>query len=260
MNHFNPKLINIFSMLSIVLLTCWNGSMVDSTSKDKRLDVNFYGTLNGESVEDISISGKYKDIFVYKPIKTDTKSAMKESVDQSANSTAQLNPSIDKTALNLDDVAEIKLKHPDSPTEHEIKINNKKYVEINVKLINDSTHEYMIESEREISALTIDKGPNNNQPIMSKRTVKMPALKTLIIKGKKAAQDMNQSRMQRENADTDKITIANNIEKDLDQIQQAVDNLPQHDSSQYEKFKSSIVSLLRSLRNHLQKMLNMIKN
>jgi hypothetical protein len=260
MKHFNSKSIGIFSIVAIVLLTCWNGSMVDSGSKDKRPDVNFYGTLNGEQVEDILIGGKYNEIPVYKLIESENKSTMKESVDQSKSSMAEKSPTSDQTKLNLDDVASIALKYPETPTAKEITINTKKYVTINVMLINSSMHEYMVEAERTINALAIDKGPNNDQPILSKRVVKMSALKNLIIKGRKAAQDMNQSRMRKENEDTDKITLANNIEKDLDQIAQEVDNLPQHDPSQYEKFKSSIVKLLRSLRDQLQKMLNMIKN
>ncbi len=252
----NFKSINIFSITGLVLLTCWNGSMVNSGSKDKRLDVNFYGTLNDKSVEDISINGKYKDIFVYASIEPTPKLA--ESAAQS--SMAEPSPTTDKIALNLENVAEITLKHPKNPIEHEIKINNKKYIEIMVKLINGSHHTYMIESDREISALIIDKGPNNNHTILSKEIVKMPALKKLTIKSEKAAEDVNESRIKKENHDTDKITLATNIENDLDQIAQAVDNLPKHDASQYEKFKDTIASLLRSLRNQLQKMLNLIKN
>ena len=260
MKQFNSKSIGIVFITTMVLLTCWNGSMVDSNSKDKRPDVNFYGTLNGESVEDILIGGKYNEISVYKMIEPEKKSMMKESVDQSKSSMAEKSPTSDQTKLNLDDVASIALKYPETPTAKEIEINNKKYVAINVTLINNSMHEYMVEAERNISALAIDKGPNNNQPILSKRVVKMSALKNVIIKGKKAAEDMNQSRIREEEKNTDKITIANNIKKDLDQIEQEVDNLPKHDPTQYEKFKNTIISLLRSLRDQLQKMLHMIKN
>lgn len=260
MKHLHLKSMSTLSIISLVLLTCWNGSMVDSGSKDKRPDVNFYGKLNDESVEDILIGGKYNEIPVYKLIDAEQKSTMKESVDQSKSSMAEKSPTSDQTKLNLDDVASIALKYPETPTAKEVSINNKKYVIIHIQLINDSIHEYMVEAERNITALAIDKGPNNNQPILSKRVVKMSALKSLVIKGRKAAEDMNQSRMRKENEDTDKITLANNIEKDLDQIAQEVDNLPKHDPSQYEKFKSSMISLLRSLRNQLQKMLNMIKN
>ncbi|MBP6892377.1 hypothetical protein KBB68_02230 [Candidatus Babeliales bacterium] len=260
MKHFNSKSIGIFSITTIVLFTCWNGSMVDSNSKEKRSDVNFYGNLNDEAVEDILISGKYNEIPVYKLIASEKKSSSKDSVDQSKSSMAEKSPTSDQTKLNLDDIANITLKYLETPTAKEIEINTKKYVVINVTLINGSVHEYMIEAERPINALAIDKGPSNNQPILNKRIIKMSALKNLTIKGRKAAQDINQSRMREEMQNTDKITLTQNIEKDLDQIQQEVDNLPQHDPSQYEKFKISIVKLLRSLRDQLQKMLHMIKN
>ncbi len=260
MKNGNSQSIGLFSIITIVLITCWNGSMVDSDKKDKRPDVNFYGKLNDESVEDILIGGKYNEIAVYKLIESEKKSTMKDSIDQTKSSMSEKSPTSDQTKLNLNDIAIIKLKYPETPTAKEIEINNKKYVVITVVLINNSNHEYMIEAERSVTALAIDKGPNNDLPILSKRVIKMSALKILEIKGKKAAQDLNQSRMREEIHDTDKVQIANNIENDLDQIQQAVDNLPKNDPSQYEKFKNSIIKLLRSLRDQLQKMLHMIKN
>lgn len=265
MKRGNPKSINILSILTIVILTCWNGSMIDSNTKDKRPDVNFYGTLQDHqsitNVEDILIGGKYKQIPVYQEIDLTKKSTMKESVDQVKSSSKEIDPKQNKTLLDLDEVASIALKYPDQPIEHEVTINNTKYIEIIVTSINNSKQTFLVESSRDLSCLKIDKGPEQNKkPVLEERKLNMIHVKNLIIKGKKAAQDMNQSRMRDEMESSDKVEIAKNIEESLDQIEKNVKNLPHDDPSQFEKFKDSIISLLRSLRDQLQKMLHMIKN
>ncbi|OGB86351.1 hypothetical protein A3J41_00780 [candidate division TM6 bacterium RIFCSPHIGHO2_12_FULL_38_8] len=265
MKLISAKSIKIIALTSIIFLTCWNGSMVDSNSKDKRPDVNFYGILQDHKsttkVEDILIGGKYKQIPVYQEVHQVAKSDVKTSVDQSSSKSAEMDPKQNKTLLDLDEVASITLKYPDNPIEHEIKINNTKYVEILVTSINNSTQTYLIESSRDLSCLKIDQGPEQNQkPVLEERKLNMIHVKNLEIKGKKSAQDVNQSKARDDMANTDKVEIALKIENDLDQIEKNVKNLPQHDPSQYEKFKQSIIALLRSLRDQLQKMLHMIKN
>ena len=43
-------------------------------------------------------------------------------------------------------------------------------------------------------------------------------------------------------------------------MEEKVKNLPKQNPSQYESFKNSMLTLLRGLREQLQKMLNMLKN
>lgn len=255
------KLIQVFSILTAILCTSWNGSMVDTNSKDKRPDVNFYGTLQDHkstaNIEDILIGGKYKQIPVYQTVLPYEKS----STPTEKNKTLQMDPKQNKTFLDLDEISSIALKYPDQPIEHELIINGSKYVEILVTSINGSIQTYLIESSRDLSCLQIEQGIEKNQkPVQEERKLNMTHVRNLIIKGKKAAQDVNQSRMRNEMVSTDKVEIAKNIEESLDQIEKNVKNLPHDDPSQYEKFKHSMISILRSLRDQLQKMLNMIKN
>jgi hypothetical protein len=264
MKHASPNSKLTLSITALVFFTSWNGSVVDSNNKDKRPDVNFYGTLQDHSnkiisIEDILINGKYKQIPVYQIIDERTASKTKTSVDQSK--AIEMDPKQNKTLLDLNDIASIALKHPDKPIEHEIEINNHKYIEIMVTLINGSVQNYLIESSRDLSCLKVDQGQEaNTKPIFEERKLNMIHVKNLIIKGKKSAQDINSSRMRDEMNSSDKVEIAKNTEEILDQIEKNVKDLPENDPSQYEKFKKTIVSLLRSLRDQLQKMLSMIKN
>lgn len=262
------------SLITLILVTCWNGSMVDSNSKDKRLDVNFYGTLQDHSDtiingEDFAIGEKYKQIAVYPVPKSIETAAAATSSSSSGVATAskplEIDPKSNKILLDLNDIATIEPKYPDHPIEHEIEINKNKYVEIIVTLINGSKQNYLIESSRELSCLKVDKGTDQNtKPILEKRKLTMIHVKKLTVKGKKAAEDINESQIRKDMENSDKVEIAKNTEEILDQIQTKVEDLSKDatikNDSQYENFKQSIISLLRSLRNQLQKMLSMIKS
>lgn len=261
------------SVTILTLITCWNGSVVDSNSKDKRLDVNFYGTLQDHSDtiingEDFAIGDKYKQIAVYpvpKTIETTATSTSSSSRTTTATKPLEMDPKTNKVLIDLHDIASIEPRYPDKPIEHEIEINKNKYIEIVVTLINGSKQNYLIESSRELSCFKVDHGlDKNTKPILTKHKLNMIHVKNLTIKGKKAAEDVNESRIRKDMENSDKVEIAKNTEEILDQIQTKVEDLSsnetlQHDS-QYERFKQSIISLLRSLRDQLQKMLSMIKS
>lgn len=251
----------LFICAFLLVFLSWNGSMVDNSKPNKRPDVNFYGTLTDHAstckVEDILVGGKYEQIAVYQPIK-EAKTALEKTKDTGATP-IEIDPKQNKILLDLHEITSISLKYPDKPIDHELLINNRKYVEIEVTSITGSKNEYIIESSREISCLKIDKGPNHDQqPITEERKINIIHVKELHITGFKSAQDTTKS-YSRDTTISEKTEIATSTEKILDQIEEKVNNLPKEDS-QYTKFKESLLSLLRSLRDQLQKMLSMIKN
>ncbi len=249
---------NLFFYACMLIITCWNGSMVDSGGKDKRPDVNFYGQLQDHSstcsVEDILIGGKYEQIPVYQLLQ-----AAKSSPEPSP-SDLKLDPKQNKTFLDLNEISSISLLHPDRPTTHELTINNKKYVEIEIVTITGSKQIYLVESTRELSCIKIDKGPSEDQkPIQEERKLNMIHVKQLLIKGRKSSQD-KKNKESEDSSISDKSKLAQGTEQILDQIEKKVNNLPKEDPSNYEQFKESLLSMLKALRNQLQKILNMIKS
>jgi hypothetical protein len=242
----------------LTVLTCWNGSVVESNSKDKRPDVNFYGTLLDHAskapaqVENILIGGKYKNITFYAD----------ESVE--SNKTADgkiMDPKQNKTIMDLEEIEKIELAFPDKPIEHERTINSSKFSVIKVTSINGSSKNYLVESSRDLTCTVSDKGSDSKStPIYQERKLNMIHVKSLIIKGKKSAQDVSVSRIAKDEHSSDKVELATSTEKILDEIEEKVNDLPKSDPSQYEKFKQSMISLLRSLREQLQKMLALIKS
>jgi hypothetical protein len=242
-----------------IIFTSWNGSMVEtSKDKDKRPDINFYGELTDHSttcqVEDILIGGKYEQVSFYSSIKLEAKSA-----DENKKA-IEVDPKQNKVFVDLQEISVIQLKHPDRPIEHEININNKKYVEIEVTSITGSKNDYIVESNREISCKKIDKGPEGDQkPVFEERKLNMIHVKKLLISGYKSNPDKTKS-ASRDTTVSEKSEVSSKTEKILDQIAEKVNNLPKEDPSNYEKVKDSLLSLLRSLRNQLQKLLDMIKS
>lgn len=242
-----------------VIFTSWNGSLVEtSKDKEKRPDINFYGELTDHyttnKVEDILIGDKYEQIPFYSPIKLEQKPA------DETKKTIEIDPKQNRVLVDLQEVSLIQLKHPEHPIEHEITINNKKYVEVEVTSITGSKNDYLIESNREISCKKIDKGPEGDQkPVLEERKLNMVHLKKLLINGYKSNPDKTKS-ASRDTTVSEKSEISGKTEKILDQIEEKVNNLPKEDPSNYEKIKDSLLSLLRSLRNQLQKLLDMIKS
>ena len=240
---------------------CWNGSTLDSNSKDNRPDTNFYGNIEDHNskfdAEDILIGGKYEQIPVYQTIKD-----YKKPTERDAGSKSDIDPKQNRSFLDLHEITSIELVHADRPIASEIEINNRKYVEILVTLINGNKQNYLVESSREVSCLKIDKGSQENKnPIFEQRKLNMIHIKNLMIKGFKSAKDTKHTPRDRDDSfDIKKIDVASATEKTLDQMEEKVKNLQQEDPSSYEKFKSSMLSLLKSLRQQLQTMLNMLKN
>jgi len=266
---FLNKKITFFTAITII--TCWNGSMVDTNSKDKRPDMNFYGyledhTLKEAKVEDILIGGKYEQIHVYQLLDHKVKDLLNKNKQTDLDNTSKetikdLDPRQNKVLIDLQEVSYIELKYPDRPVENEININNKKYVEITIGNITGTKNDYMIESNREVTCKKIDKGPQEDQkPVFEERKLNMIHVRKLVISGYKSNPDKIKSSARDAATESDKTKISSDTEKILDEMEQKVNNLPKEDPSNYQKVKDSLVSLLRSLRNQLQKLLDMIKN
>ncbi len=264
---FNQK---ITCLAAITIITSWNGSMVETNTKDKRPDMNFYGhledhTLKETKIEDILIGGKYEQIPVYQLLDDKTKDLVTKNTQADLDTKSKeviknLDPRQNKVLIDLQEVSSIELKYPDRPVEHEININNKKYIEIIVGNITGTKNDYMIESNREVTCKKIDKGPQEDQkPVFEERKLNMIHVRKLIISGYKSNPDKIKS-SSRDAAESDKTKISSDTEKILDEMEQKVNNLPKEDPSNYKKVKDSLVSLLRSLRGQLQKLLDMIKN
>lgn len=249
----------LFLCSAIVILTCWNGSMVDTKGKDKRPDINFWGELEDHKekckVEDILIGGKYEQIPVYQTV-----SDVKKSNEKPKESGIEIDPKQNKIFLDLNQIASISLLHPDRPIEHELSINNRKYTEIVVRTITGSQQTYLVESSREISCLKIEQGPKGDQKaIQEERKLNIIHVKNLWIKGYKSHKE-NITTNSSDSSISEKTKVSESTEQILDQIEKKVNNLPKEDPSNYDKLKESLLSLLRALRDQLQKMLSMIRN
>ncbi len=87
----------------------------------------------------------------------------------------------------------------------------------------------------------------------------MVHVKNLTIKGYKSTTDAKKvSSSEKESKDS--YEVKQSTEKILDQMEEKVNNLSKEDPSNYEKVKQNLLSLLRSLRDQLQKLLAMIKS
>lgn len=258
--------------LALVLFFCWNGTLVDSNSKSKLPDVNFYGTIEDHTrtfdAEYIIIDRRYEDIpvYPYQSLKKLKKRITEESTkEHESNKKEDIDPTQNKALLKLDEIKSIELQHPDHPTSSTIEINQKNYVEIIVTSINGSKNNYLIESSRKVTCKEIDKGPHGTkQGVLIDRELNMIHIKKLTIKGYKSANDADEKKAikgssDNNNKENQKKEISNHTENLLDQIEENVKNLSQDNPSAFEKIKGNIISLLKSLREQLQKMLDMLQ-
>lgn len=256
---------SFLSMIVITVLSCFNGSMVDSTTDThKRPDVNFYGMIEDHhktfAAEDILIGGKYEVIPVYQPV-------VKKIQQSSDEKTKHIDPKQNKALLDLKEIISIELKHLEHPTASQVSINNRDYVEIIVTSINNTKKNYLIESSRKVTCKEIDKGPQgSHKELLEERELNMIHLKKLIIDGYKSVREEPVKRSYDAHGQTttrvqseSKQEVANNTGKIIDQIEKNVQQLSHESPSTLEAMKSSLLSMLKALREQLQKMLNMLQ-
>ena len=252
----------------LTILFCYNASMVttnNSSETSTEPDINFYGTLEDHvhttEVESILIDGRYKDIPVYQQVTSPVQS------DATAIPTQEIDPKQNKTLINLEDIKSISLEHPNNPTASSIKVNNRVYVQIIIESLHGTKKKYLVESGRKITCKEIDKSAEiQEKPTLHTRNINFIHVKNLTINGFKSNQPYKVREVGPINKESEKPTL--NQEKNkfkydaaelLNSIEENVKNLPMDNPSAFETMRSTILVLLKSLRDQLQKFLDMIK-
>ena len=265
-NHSNKM--HIWALALSSLFCCWNGSMVttSSTEVSTQPDVNFHGTLEDHAhtapVESILIGGKYENIPVYQQIAAKPLSA------EALAKEDEIDPKQNKILINLQDVKSIALQHPNNPTASSIKVNNKIYIQIIVESLHGTKKHYLVESTRKITCKEIDKSAEiaDDKQTLQTRDLNFVHVKKLTIKGYKSNNPYQAPAMSPLSKESEKPTVAhekkefkNNAADLLNAIEENVKNLPMDNPTAFETMRSTILILLKSLRDQLQKFLDMIK-
>ena len=266
--------IYIWTITLSALLTCWNGSVVNTNSTDTTSttpDINFYGTLEDHittaPVESILIGGRYESIPVYQ----------QAALTKEQDSVTAPDPKQNKTLINLQDIKSIALAHPENPTASSIKVNNKIYIQIIVESLHGTKKHYLVESMRKISCKEIDKGADiTTKPTLQDRDINFIHVKKLTIQGYRSNHPYQAPKIDVSN-DTpharpftahpqdqqklmdNKKEFKDNAAQLLHAIEENVKNMPIDNPTAFETMRSTILTLLKSLRDQLQKFLDMIK-
>jgi len=241
--------------------------MVNNTTETStQPDINFYGILEDHvhtaSVESILIGGRYESIPVYQHIKSDEH-----------DKNHKIDPKQNKTLINLQDIKSISLHNPENPTASSIQINNKTYIEIIVESVHGTKKKFLIESTRKITCKEIDKGADIKEktPSLQNRDISFLHVKKLNITGYKSnypyqapqitpiSKESSQHPGTKQTLIQEKESFKNNAAELLHAIEENVKNLPYDNASAFQTMKSTISTLLKSLRDQLQKFLDMIK-
>jgi len=254
------------------LFCCFNGSVVtttNSTEKSMEPDINFYGTLEDHThtanIQSILIGGRYESIPVYQDI------ARTHSVDKNI---IEIDPKQNKTLLNLQDIKSIALEHPNNPTASSIQVNNKKYIQIIVEMLHGTKKKYLIEATRKITCKEVDKSVEvTENPTLQIRDLNFIHVKKLSVQGFKSNHAYQAPQISsdfeshasikkpnhQETLSQEKKDFKNNATELLHAIEENVKNLPMDNESAFETMRATILTLLKSLRDQLQKFLDMIK-
>ena len=245
----------ILSRVSILLLTLlcnWNGSMILDNNTSKDPEISFNGELFDHSgaksrkLEHLLIGGKYEAIPFYQTVSKKEISAER-----------QIDPKQNRVLVDLKEIASIELKHPESPTKSEIELHGRKYVEIIVTSTNQNKKHYLVESSRKLTfeeqdpASTDSLARTESQQTFSGELTFIHVKKLIV--GPKGFEKNNSI-----NKADDKKYATEETEDLLNQIEKNIQNLPKNDASLLLNIKSTLLSLLRSLRAQLQKLVDMI--
>jgi len=257
----HQKKINLYqsAMITLITLCCFNGSVIDtdSTTTSTAAEINFYGQLEDHThtsnVESILIGGRYESIPVYQKVLQPI--------------TDVIDPKQNKALINLQDVRSIALQHPENPTASSVKINNKMYINIVVEYINGTKKEFLVEATRKVTCQEIDKSAEvAEKPTLQHRDISFMHIKKLSIEKYKYTQKKEPATpITRSKSTTDSSfnTTKNKFKTDtaqiLNAIEQNVKNLPIDNPTVVETMRETILILLKSLRDQLQKFLDMVK-
>jgi hypothetical protein len=239
-----------FIVLFLTIFCNWNGSMIGDES-DKDPGIVFYGELVDHyrtgTVTDILIGGKYEAIPVYQTIsKEDRKNKQK------------IDPKQNKTLIDFKEIQSIELRHPESPTKSEIELNGRNYVEIVVTSTHKNKKHYLIESFRKLKCKEEDKSADPasvtdmNGTTFEERELSFIHIKKLTIKGWKSEHDSSTKSVD------EKVELKKNTSSLLTQIEENIKKLPKDNPSLLLQVKETLLSLLKSLREQLQKLVDMI--
>ena len=268
----NQKQIYTVVIALSALFCCFNGSVTTTNSTEKSIepDINFYGTLEDhthtESVQSILIGARYESIPVYQD------SLRGNSIDKNI---AEIDPKQNKTLINLQDIKSIALEHPNNPTASSIQVNNKSYIQIIVESLHGTKKKYLVEATRKITCKEIDKNVEGNTTLQA-RDINFIHVKKLTIQGFKSNHAYQASQISpiskefesgmtpkmqnnQQTLSQEKKDFKNNAAELLHAIEENVKNLPMDNESAFETMRATILTLLKSLRDQLQKFLDMIK-
>lgn len=149
-----------FSLLPIVLLVCVNTGFQSTEKHDREPAVNFKGTVNGETAENITVAGLYEDIPFYDiPLVAETA------------------PTANVTHIRLDDIKA--LRH--TPGKESIKQFQKRdYITFTIEFENGKTKPYLVERSRKIYYV-VPFSDSRIQPL--EKEILFEALQELTIQG-----------------------------------------------------------------------------
>lgn len=255
-------------MIMSILLCCYNGSIVDNNPAGSSTDpdTNFYGTLEDHfkkaEIESILIGGKYESIPVYQDVFKSMTDKKDKIVDDS------IDPKQNKILINLKDIKSIALKHPESLTASSVSINNKKYVQIIVTSISGVKKEFLIEGSRRITCKEIDLGAEKQHTaILQDRDLNFTHIKKLNIHGYKSDKKRNPAadllpmphKLETKLSTDEKNKFRTDTAQILHSIEENIRNLPTNNPTAFETMRQTVLLLLKSLRDQLQKFLDMVK-
>jgi hypothetical protein len=266
-DRINNKKFYTLTIALSALLCCFNGSVVSTNSSEASAepDINFHGTLedhaHSANVESILIGGKYESIPVYQQVIPSTHH------DKNIAAHQEIDPKQNKILINLQDIKFIALEHPNNPTTSSIQVNNKTYIQIVVESLHGTKKKYLVESTRKITCKEIDKSAEiQDKPTLQVRDVNFIHVKKLTIKGFKSNHPYTSPQISPISKESEKPTVLQEKKdfKDsaaelLHAIEENVKNLPMDNPSAFETMQATILTLLKSLRDQLQKFLDMIK-
>jgi len=260
--------IYFLTLIIAIILCCFNGSVIDnnSTNASTNPDINFYGILEDHyrtaQVESILIGGKYEAIPVYQ----DIVKSMTDKKDKTSNEI--IDPKQNKILLNLKDIKSITLKHPENLKASSVLVNNKNYVQILVTSTSGSKKEFLVESTRRITCKEQDKqSEKQGGMLLQDRDLNFTHIKKLTIHGYKSDRQNNMKSdeeslgnpLNQKSITQQKNKFKTDTAQILDSIEKNIKNLPIDNPTAFETMKETVLLLLKSLRDQLQKFLDMVK-
>jgi hypothetical protein len=250
----------LFLTISL-LLTSYNGSIVDQTNipTSQETTPQFYGTLQDHhkkaDVTEILIGGKYENIPVYQ--------VLKKPITQEEKISGQIDPKQNRSLIHLKDIQSIALKHPNDPTHKAIQTHGRTYINIIITFLHGTEQEFLIESSRKMSCKEINKSTDEKDIIPTQdRDLNIIHIKKLTIQGfttlQKKAEPKIEAAIPRQLVD-EKQEIKKNTAAIINSIEDSIKNLPIDNPTLFNTMRDSILILLKSLRDQLQKFLDMVK-